>query len=67
MKYEQFKKLKPGTHFWGKFDGKMAVFFKDSDNCIYICGGWEGSFHSDKIEFVSIIENPMPDMETYYK
>ena len=66
MTCKQFTELKPGTHFWGKFEGGMAVFFKDCYNCIYICGGWK-TFHCDKIEFVSIIENPNPETETYYK
>jgi glutamine synthetase type III len=61
------KEVKPGTHFWGIISDKMAVFFKDSENDIYICGGWEMTIVEERIEFVSIIENPMPNIETYYK
>lgn len=57
------KEVKPGTHFWGIISGKMAIFLKDKRGDIYICGGWEGDFKPEQIDFVCVIENPKEKIE----
>jgi hypothetical protein len=58
--------LPAGTHFWGLCDNRLAVFIKDRDGDLYVCGGWECTIYAGEIEFVSIIENPKPEIPLYY-
>ena len=62
---KQLNSMPINTHFWGLYNDQMAIFIKNE--CGYeVCGGWEGTFEEELITFVSIIENPLPDVKLYY-